>query len=58
MPDELEALAELNEYMDNVLLNTDKPLSFDEFLERLEDDISKDASWVDIQNHLTAYLVR
>jgi len=44
MLDEFEALAELNEYMDNVLLNTDKPLSFDEFLERLEDEISKDAS--------------
>ena len=40
--DMLDEFEELDEYMNNVLLK--EPSSFDEFLERLDEEISKDAS--------------
>jgi len=38
--DMLDEFEELDEYMNNVLLK--EPSSFDEFLERLDEEISKD----------------
>ena len=38
-----DPVEELDEYMDNVLSNTGELTSFDEFLEKLKEEISKDA---------------